>query len=116
MCMKEGGRMLIISDMIRGHTDSLILAQLLKGDSYGYLINKTIATITQGGFEFKEATLYTVFRRLEKGGYISSYWGDENQGARRRYYTITEKGKKLYYENKKDWESIKQLLDQLLEG
>lgn len=106
--------MLVISDVIRGYTDTIILAQLDKGDSYGYEINKTIKAITKDEFELKEATLYTAFRRLEDGGYIISYWGDENIGARRRYYTITDEGKKLYQENVEDWKRFKVMIDDLL--
>ncbi len=106
--------MLVISDVIRGYTDTIILAQLQKGDSYGYEINKTIRAITDDEFELKEATLYTAFRRLEEAGYIISYWGDENIGARRRYYTITDTGKKLYEENTQDWGRFKVMIDDLL--
>lgn len=106
--------MLVISDVIRGYTDTILLAQLKKGDSYGYEINKNIQIITSNEFELKEATLYTAFRRLEGDGYILSYWGDENVGARRRYYTITEEGLKLYEENLQDWHKIKDMIDNLL--
>lgn len=106
--------MLITSDVLRGHTDTIILAQLLKGDSYGYIINKTIQEITDGAFELKEATLYTTFRRLEQGGLIESYWGDELTGARRRYYRITELGKSVYKENLAAWEVAKKLIDKLI--
>ena len=77
--------MSIASDLIRGHTDTIILAQLLQEDSYGYKINKRIQELTQNEYELKEATLYTAFRRLEEACYICSYWGNENTGARRRY-------------------------------
>lgn len=106
--------MLIISDMLRGHTDTIILAHLAKSDSYGYEINKTISEKTQGKFELKEATLYTTFRRLEQAGLITSYWGEEGVGARRRYYAITEQGLKLYHENKADWQAVKNLIDVLI--
>jgi DNA-binding PadR family transcriptional regulator len=106
--------MLIVSDVIRGYTDTLILAQLKTGDSYGYEINKNIQHITDSKFELKEATLYTAFRRMEEVGYIISYWGNENVGARRRYYTITDKGLLLYEENIQDWYNIKDMIDNLL--
>lgn len=106
--------MLVISDVIRGYTDTIILAQLKEGDSYGYELNKRIQSITDSEFELKEATLYTAFRRLEDDAYIISYWGDENVGARRRYYTITEKGLELYRENLQDWDKIKDMIDSLL--
>lgn len=51
--------MSIASDLIRGHTDVIILAQLIKKDSYGYEINKVIQHKSKGMYELKEATLYT---------------------------------------------------------
>lgn len=106
--------MLLISDIIRGYTDTIILALLAKGDSYGYELNKTIQGRSGGELELKEATLYTTFRRLESAGSIISYWGDETTGARRRYYTITDRGRQLLAENILDWERAKTMIDSLL--
>ena len=106
--------MLIMSDIIRGLTETIILARLSEDDSYGYEINKDIQEVSNGRFELKEATLYTTFRRLETGEYITSYWGDENTGARRRYYGITDSGRALLKENIGDWNTAKQLIDNLL--
>lgn len=106
--------MLIMSDVIRGYTDTIILAQLIKKDSYGYEINKSVQEITDNSFELKEATLYTTFRRLETSGHIISYWGDETTGARRRYYSITDRGRQLLDENVKDWQKAKSMIDALL--
>ncbi len=106
--------MSIASDMIRGHTDTIILAHLMKGDSYGYKINKAIQEKTENRFEFKEATLYTAFRRLEESGCISSYWGNENTGARRRYYSITALGRETYWRLKEEWQSSKIMIDSLI--
>ena len=106
--------MSIASDVIRGPTDTIILAQLMQGDSYGYKINRAIQEKTGGQYELKEATLYTAFRRLEQMGCITSYWGDENTGARRRYYSITPAGVEAYYLMAAEWEQSKQLLQQLI--
>lgn len=107
--------MSIASDLIRGHTDTIILAHLLAGDSYGYKINKAIQQKTENQYELKEATLYTAFRRLEESGCIRSYWGDENSGARRRYYSITPLGQQTYHRLKEEWQTAKQLIDILIE-
>lgn len=106
--------MSIASDMIRGHTDTIILAQLLREDSYGYKINRAIVEKTGGLFELKEATLYTAFRRLEQSGCITSYWGDENTGARRRYYSITPRGVDQYNRMVAQWEQSAGLLQRLI--
>lgn len=107
--------MSIASDLIRGHTETIILASLSHEDSYGYQINKSIQQKTNSQYELKEATLYSAFRRLEENGCISSYWGNENSGARRRYYTITDYGKKVLNDLKKEWHNAKTIIDLLIE-
>ncbi|MGL5756891.1 MAG: PadR family transcriptional regulator [Paraclostridium sp.] len=106
--------MSITSDLIRGHTETIILSRLVIGDSYGYEVNKYIKNKTDNEYELKEATLYSAFRRLEENKMITSYWGDENKGARRRYYSITKEGKLIYEMKKRDWENTKKLIDSLI--
>ena len=106
--------MSITSDLIRGHTEMIILAQLCDGDSYGYRINKTIQEASNGQYELKEATLYGAFRRLEENGYISSYWGDETTGARRRYYMLTPQGRDFFEVCRSEWLQAKTLIDTLV--
>ena len=105
--------MLNSSDILRGYTDTIILAQLAGGDSYGYEINKVIATLSNNRFELKEATLYTAFKRLEESGSITSYWGNEATGARRRYYAITEQGRKNYEALLEEWKDARAMIDEL---
>ena len=107
--------MSIRADVIRGHTDAVILAQLLRRDSYGYEINKTIETCSGGEFVLKEATLYTAFKRLEETGQITSYWGQEATGARRRYYRITDAGRTAYHQQVQAWDTAKEIIDKLIE-
>lgn len=107
--------MSIASDLIRGHTDTIILGRLMISDNYGYEINKAIQQRTGNRYELKEATLYSAFRRLEEAGCIESYWGDEQTGARRRYYTITEIGRETYKSLIKEWKTAKELIDSLIE-
>ncbi len=104
----------ISSNLIRGHTDTIILGLLLEEDSYGYAIYKKIIEKSNGLYELKEATIYASFKRLEKEGYIKSYWGNESQGGRRKYYSIASQGIEVYKENKEDWEFTKKIIDKLL--
>ena len=106
--------MSISADTLRGHTDTIILAQLMQKDNYGYEINKTIQQRTSGEYGFKEATLYTAFKRLEGAGLISSYWGEDGPGARRRYYAITEAGRVRLAENRALWRAYCEGVDWLL--
>ena len=104
----------INSDLIRGHIDTIILRILRDGDNYGYEINNTIQQRTGGQYGFKEATLYTAFKRLESGGLITSYWGEDGPGARRRYYSITDEGRRKWEENCREWQNTRALLDALI--
>lgn len=102
------------SDLLRGHTDTMILKLLFEGDRYGYEIVKLVAERAHGEYELKEATMYSGVRRLEADGDITWYWGDESQGGRRKYFQITQKGKETYARNKGNWEYAKRVLENLL--
>lgn len=106
----------ISKETIRGHTTTIVLNILNQGDSYGYEIAKTIKTLSHGAYDINEATLYTVFRRLEKNGEITSYWGNETQGGRRKYYQITAQGQQTLDHNVTEWHFAKQVIDELILG
>ncbi len=102
------------SDLLRGHTDTIILKLLSDGDKYGYEITKLVHEKSGRVYELKEATMYSSLKRLEHDGQIASYWGDETQGGRRKYYKITTAGKALYKANKQNWDDAKRILAGLL--
>lgn len=102
------------SDLLRGHTDTIILKFLLDGDKYGYEITKLVQEHSGQLYELKEATMYSSLKRLEADSHIVSYWGDETQGGRRKYYRITNSGRELYKSNKSNWEFSKKILEKLL--
>lgn len=104
----------LTSDLLRGHTDTIILGLLKGGDKYGYEITKLVQENSDGLYELKEATMYSSLKRLEVDQLITSYWGDESQGGRRKYYRITESGRERYETNKQNWEYAKRILEKLL--
>ena len=102
------------SDRIRGNVDAIILCTLKEGDSYGYEILKDIATASHGEYEMKEPTLDTSLKRLEGQGFVESYWGDESQGARRKYYRVTPAGAVELEEATERWVRVRRIIDRLL--
>ena len=102
------------SDLLRGHTDTIVLGVLRTTDRYGFEIYKTIRDATGGKYEIKEATLYATFRRLVKDGLVEAYWGDETQGGRRKYYRITDAGRAVYRQNVLDWTATQHIINTLL--
>lgn len=105
---------MISSDVIRGYNDTIILSLLLEGDSYGYEISKNIRLITDEQYIIKETTLYSSFNRLEKNGYIESYYGEETMGKRRTYFKITPEGIAYYKEKCDEWEVTKEVVNKFI--
>jgi DNA-binding PadR family transcriptional regulator len=106
---------MLSSDLLRGHTDTIVLRILMNGDAYGFEIYNRILEKTGEQYELKETTLYSSYKRLEAEGCITSYWGDETQGARRKYYRITGKGRMVFEQNMRDWRFTQKIINDLLE-
>lgn len=105
---------MIGSDVMRGYNELMILSLLLKQDSYGYEISRQIKEKSNEKYVMKETTLYSAFTRLEKMGYIESYYGTETNGKRRTYYKITPTGFALYQEKCEEWSLVKEVVDQFV--
>ncbi|GGM39782.1 PadR family transcriptional regulator [Paraliobacillus quinghaiensis] len=105
---------MISSDVIRGYNDTIILFVLLESDSYGYEISKKIKELSDEKYTIKETTLYSAFSRLEKKGYIESFYKNETFGKRRTYYRITQAGVNYYKEKCKEWELTKEVINQFI--
>ena len=105
---------MISSDVIRGYNDTIILFLLLDGPSYGYEISKMIRELSEDKYIIKETTLYSAFSRLEKNGYIQSFYGNETNGKRRTYYQIIEKGYAYYGEKCQEWELTQDVVNKFI--
>ena len=103
-----------LNNLTGGFIDIILLKIISRGDCYGYSISKTISTITNQAWELKEASLYSGLRRLEAEKQITSYWGDETQGGRRKYYALTRTGEEVLRENINKWELTKTLVDKII--
>lgn len=102
------------AEILRGFTDAIVLNCLLENDSYGYKISRCIIEKTGSLLNIKDATIYLAFKRMEKDKLIESYWSDNLDNARRKYYKITEKGKKYLKSKKKEWLRNREILNILL--
>jgi PadR family transcriptional regulator, regulatory protein PadR len=102
------------ADLLRGHTDAIVLEVLRRGDRYGFEIYKAIRDRAKG-YEIKEATLYATYRRLERDGLVEAYWGDETQGGRRKYYRITDAGRAVHRRNLDTWVATRGVIDAFLD-
>lgn len=105
----------ISSDVIRGYNDTIILCLLMKGPSYGYEISKQIKLLSHEKYMIKETTLYSAFTRLERNGYVQSFYDASNlSGKRRTYYRITEAGKAYYRLKCEEWHLTQEVVSNFI--
>lgn len=104
----------ISSDVIRGYNDTMILYLLLDTPSYGYEISKRIKALSNDKYVIKETTLYSAFTRMEKNGYIESFYDDAENGKRRTYYRITDAGRVYYREKCEEWLLTKEVVENFI--
>ena len=104
----------ISSDLIRGHINTIILRSLYDGDKYGYAILEEIARKSHNQYQLKQPSLYSALKRLEKEGYITSYWGGTAGGGRRKYFSLTDQGKEVAERNLMEWEYSRTVIDSLI--
>jgi DNA-binding PadR family transcriptional regulator len=56
--------------------------------------------------------LYPVLHRLERQGHVEASWRKSEVGRRRKYYTITRRGRELLAQQRRQW----QVVDKTLRG
>jgi PadR family transcriptional regulator PadR len=91
----------------------LILAILAREESYGYAILRSIEDLSDGFLSWDDSTLYPVLHRLENQGLLTSSWRKADNERRRKYYTLTAKGKKHHALEKSQWLRVDAVLAQL---
>lgn len=112
--MYGGEFMKINKELLKGSTTVLILSILNRKDMYGYEMIKEIDLRSKGIFSFKEGTLYPILHTLENANYIEAYWDDSNSGRKRKYYKITDSGKKILFEKESEWKLFSETVNNVL--
>lgn len=103
----------ISSDLIRGHIDTIILRALYDSDKHGNEICLDIEDKSGGQYEIKQPTLYSALKRLETSGLVNAYWAS-GVGGRRRYFKLTDEGRKVCEENLNLWIHSRNVIDKLI--
>ncbi len=97
--------------MKKGLLEICVLASLKRGDSYGYQIVKDVSMHTI----ISESTLYPILKRLENGGYLTTYTQEYN-GRLRKYYKITQNGRQKISDFVREWDEIQRAYNYILEA
>ena len=90
--------------------DAIVLAVVSKEEegSYGYKITQDVRV----AIEVSESTLYPVLRRLQKDGCLMVY-DRECGGRNRRYYRITDEGRKKLDDYRREWDDYSSKISEL---
>lgn len=104
---------MISKNLTAASTKAIILGILKQGNSYGYLIIKKIKELSGGSMAYSDGMLYPVLHRLEKEGFIQSKWTMNGESRPRKYYEITESGKKELIAEKEQWSKVNSVLNVL---
>ena len=83
------------TELLKGTLSLLILALLSRKPMYGYEIAATVHRDTDGAFTWREGSLYPNLHKLQADGLIVGEWEEKETGRKRRYYHLTNFGKRV---------------------
>ncbi|MCC7204014.1 MAG: PadR family transcriptional regulator [Phycisphaeraceae bacterium] len=93
-----------------GNIETILLAILRDGPSYGYQIIQDINTRANGLLRLGEGTVYPVLHRLEEKGLLAATWRQGDTGRKRKYYRLSPKGKTALAANIEQWHGLTELI------
>ncbi|HEY3312839.1 MAG TPA: helix-turn-helix transcriptional regulator [Anaerolineales bacterium] len=100
-------------EALKGHLDLLLMAVLEDAPAHGYAIIESLRRRSGGGFDLPEGTIYPALHRLEEAGLLASSWSEDN-GRRKRVYSLTLKGQKALTLRQQDWRKFARAVDATL--
>lgn len=95
----------------KGTLDMCVLAVLARGDSYAYELVSTLSET----MEISEGTIYPLMRRMQDDGLVSTYLMETSGGPPRKYYRLTDAGKKTLIAQRGEWKSFQAAVEKMLE-
>ena len=96
----------------KGALELCVLALLDKGDFYGYELANNISK----NIAISEGTIYPLLRRLSKEGYLTTYLQESQEGPPRKYYQLTEAGRRTKEKLVAEWSDFIKGVSNILRG
>ena len=90
----------------KGSAELLVLSLLEARPRHGYDISKLIEARSNGALTFHVTSLYPLLHRLEKDGWIEGKWIEKAGERRRRYYSLTSKGRQALRLKQQSWKDF----------
>jgi PadR family transcriptional regulator PadR len=95
----------------KGVLELCVLALLSRGDGYAYDIASRLAE----GINMGEGTIYPLMRRLQDDGLVATYLSESPSGPPRKYYRLTDAGRRSFEAQKAEWTAFARAVDAILE-
>ena len=89
--------------LMASSSDMLVLKLLEGEDMYGYQMIEPLRARSNNVFDMKAGTLYPLLHQLEEKGYLTTYEEAAGEARVRKYYHLTEKGRKYLVQRQQDW-------------
>lgn len=96
----------------KGVLELCTLSLLTKKNRYGY----ELVNIISKNVQISEGTIYPLLRRLKNDGFVTTYLQESAEGAPRKYYKLTDKGKSMYISLEKEWDDFVRKVNGILKG
>jgi PadR family transcriptional regulator, regulatory protein PadR len=104
------------TELVKGTLSLLILSLLSRKPMYGYEIAATVHRETNGRFTWREGSLYPNLHKMQADGLIDGEWEEKETGRKRRYYSITTKGRDALQEKTQSWADLCQAVNRIMEN
>jgi PadR family transcriptional regulator, regulatory protein PadR len=105
--------MRIERELMRGAGPVAVMHLLEEGEKYGYELVKRLEKQSQGVLAMRQSTLYPMLYNLEAKGLVASRVETAENRRPRKYYRLTEKGKKQLVRDRQQWEVLSSAMGKL---
>jgi len=103
-------------ELLKGTIPLMVLSLIGKRDLYGYQIIKQLRVLSGETFVFKEGTLYPILHSIEKRQFITGYWQESSIGRKRKYYRISDEGKRELEVRQTAWKKFISAVTLVMDG
>lgn len=101
-----------LTELRRGVLEHCVLAVLRDEESYGFDIVRALSSA--GELVTSEGTIYPLLSRLRRDRLVTTTWRESAAGPPRRYYQITDAGRRALDAFVADWTRFRDAVDALL--
>src|SRR4051794_17588784 len=90
-------------ELSRGVVEHCVLALLRDDESYAFEIVRVLGA---RGLVTSEGTIYPLLARLRRDGLVSTAWRESDAGPPRRYYRLTDQGRRTLADFITEWSAF----------